>query len=129
MGSGTRGATIILSALPITFVSSENSELSQCARYISVVLLEDIRLRKVINTMALYVLDGGCAFEQAIMERRVETERTLTDAQRDEFEDMLRALTLERIQIKEAMVLLNQLYWLHWLQNTVNDPWKIKRSW
>jgi hypothetical protein len=33
----------------------------------------------------------------------VETERTLTDAQRDEFEDMLRALTLERIQIKEAM--------------------------
>lgn len=30
-------------------------------------------------------------------------ERTLTDAQRDEFEDMLRALTLERSQIKEAM--------------------------
>lgn len=37
--------------------------------YISVVLLEDIRLRKVIDTMALYVLDGGYAFEQAIMER------------------------------------------------------------
>ncbi|MFS7923084.1 putative CID domain, mRNA splicing factor Cwf21 domain-containing protein [Helianthus anomalus] len=35
--------------------------------------------------------------------RRVEPERTLTDAQRDEFEDMLRALTLERTQIKEAM--------------------------
>ena len=32
-----------------------------------------------------------------------ETGATLTDAQRDEFEDMLRALTLERIQIKEAM--------------------------
>ncbi|KAG8058281.1 hypothetical protein GUJ93_ZPchr0002g25106 [Zizania palustris] len=35
--------------------------------------------------------------------RRVEVERTLTDSQRDEFEDMLRALTLERSQIKEAM--------------------------
>jgi U2-associated protein SR140 len=35
--------------------------------------------------------------------RRVEAERTLTDSQRDEFEDMLRALTLERSQIKEAM--------------------------
>lgn len=30
-------------------------------------------------------------------------ERTLTDLQRDEFEDLLRALTLERSQIKEAM--------------------------
>ncbi|XWS70514.1 hypothetical protein CRYUN_Cryun03dG0054300 [Craigia yunnanensis] len=35
--------------------------------------------------------------------RRVEPEQTLTDPQRDEFEDMLRALTLERSQIKEAM--------------------------
>lgn len=35
--------------------------------------------------------------------QRAEPERTLTDAQRDEFEDMLRALTLERSQIKEAM--------------------------
>ena len=35
--------------------------------------------------------------------QRVEAERTLTDSQRDEFEDMLRALTLERSQIKEAM--------------------------
>ncbi|RWR75859.1 protein RRC1-like protein isoform X1 [Cinnamomum micranthum f. kanehirae] len=34
---------------------------------------------------------------------RVELERTLTDSQRDEFEDMLRALTLERSQIKDAM--------------------------
>lgn len=33
----------------------------------------------------------------------MEPERTLTDSQRDEFEDMLRALTLERSQIKEAM--------------------------
>lgn len=33
----------------------------------------------------------------------MELERTLTDSQRDEFEDMLRALTLERSQIKEAM--------------------------
>ena len=39
-----------------------------------------------------------CVFSQ-----RVEVERTLTDSQRDEFEDMLRALTLERSQIKEAM--------------------------
>jgi U2-associated protein SR140 len=30
-------------------------------------------------------------------------ERTLTDSQRDEFEDMLRALSLERSQIKKAM--------------------------
>lgn len=33
----------------------------------------------------------------------MEPERTLTDPQRDEFEDMLRALTLERSLIKEAM--------------------------
>jgi hypothetical protein len=30
---------------------------------------EDRRLRHVIDTMALHVLDGGCAFEQAVMER------------------------------------------------------------
>lgn len=30
---------------------------------------EDRHLHHVIDTMALYVLDGGCAFEQAIMER------------------------------------------------------------
>ncbi|KAF2534991.1 hypothetical protein F2Q68_00018875 [Brassica cretica] len=128
-----------------------------------VVTPEDEHLRHVIDTLALYVLDGECAFEQAIMERgrgnplfnflfelgskehtyyvwrlysfaqeyfgdtlqrwrtepyimitgsgrwippplpRAEVERTLTDPQRDEFEDMLRALTLERSQIKEAM--------------------------
>ncbi|KAF0900461.1 hypothetical protein E2562_032069 [Oryza meyeriana var. granulata] len=39
----------------------------------------------------------------AQLRHRVEVERTLTDSQRDEFEDMLRALTLERSQIKEAM--------------------------
>lgn len=33
----------------------------------------------------------------------MDPERPLTDPQRDEFEDMLRALTLERSQIKEAM--------------------------
>lgn len=141
-------------------------------------------LRHVIDTLALYVLDDGCAFEQAIMERgrnhslfkflfdlgskdhtyyvwrlysfaqgdtlqrwrtepfimitgsgrwippplpqqtsvnspehekasgttfaagrgrRVDQERALTDSQRDEFEDMLRALTLERNLVKEAM--------------------------
>ncbi|KAI3828593.1 hypothetical protein L1987_02697 [Smallanthus sonchifolius] len=179
------GATVILSGPsgpPVTSVPSQNSELVLTPNVpdITVVLLDDVRLRKVIDTMALYVLDGGCAFEQAIMgrvrgnplfnflfelgskehtyyvwrlysfaqgdtlqrwrtepfimitgsgrwvppalpiakspeneetgvtfaagrSRRVEAERTLTDAQRDEFEDMLRALTLERIQIKEAM--------------------------
>ena len=30
---------------------------------------DDDHLRHVIDTMALYVLDGGCAFKQAIMER------------------------------------------------------------
>lgn len=30
---------------------------------------DDNHLQHVIDTMALYVLDGGCAFEQAIMER------------------------------------------------------------
>ncbi|CDP07871.1 unnamed protein product [Coffea canephora] len=180
------GATVILSGPsgpPVTTVPSQNSELVLTPNVpdINVIPPEDDHLRHVIDTMALYVLDGGCAFEQAIMERgrgnplfgflfelgsqehtyyvwrlysfaqgdtlqrwrtepfimitgsgrwippslptvkgpehekdggstyaagksrRVEVERTLTDAQRDEFEDMLRALTLERSQIKEAM--------------------------
>uniref|UniRef100_A0A5B7A6L0 Putative U2 snRNP-associated SURP motif-containing protein isoform X1 n=1 Tax=Davidia involucrata TaxID=16924 RepID=A0A5B7A6L0_DAVIN len=180
------GSTVILSGPsgpPVTSVPSQNSELVLTPNVpdITVVPLEDDHLRHVIDTMALYVLDGGCAFEQAIMERgrgnplfnflfelgskehtyyvwrlysfaqgdtlqrwrtepfimitgsgrwippalptvkspehekesgttyaagrsrRVELERTLTDAQRDEFEDRLRALTLERSQIKEAM--------------------------
>eukprot|EP01018_Ginkgo_biloba_P033999 Gb_18824 [translate_table: standard] len=151
---------------------------------IEVIPPEDEHLRHVIDTMAMHVLDDGCPFEQAIMERgrgnplfsflfdlgskehtyyvwrlysfsqgdtlqrwrtepfimitgsgrwippplpqqmlskspehekasattyaagrsrRVDQERALTDSQRDEFEDMLRALTLERSQIKEAM--------------------------
>ncbi|PRQ26872.1 putative transcription regulator SAP family [Rosa chinensis] len=180
------GATVILSGPsgpPVTSVPSQNSELVLTPNVpdIMVVPPEDDHLRHVIDTMALYVLDGGCAFEQAIMERgrgnplfhflfelgskehtyyvwrlysfaqgdtlqrwrtepfimitgsgrwippslptlkspehekesgstyaagrsrRVESERTLTDPQRDEFEDMLRALTLERSQIKDAM--------------------------
>jgi len=36
---------------------------------ITVVTPEDEHLRHVIDTLALYVLDGECAFEQAIMER------------------------------------------------------------
>jgi hypothetical protein len=36
-------------------------------------------------------------------DQRIDQERALTDSQRDEFEDMLRALTLERSQIREAM--------------------------
>ncbi|KAL3650932.1 Protein rrc1 [Castilleja foliolosa] len=180
------GATVILSGPsgpPVTSIPSQNSELVLTPNVpdISVVPPDDNHLQHVIDTMALYVLDGGCAFEQAIMERgrgnplfsflfelgskehtyyvwrlysfaqgdtlqrwrtepfimitgsgrwmppplpapkgpehekeaastyaagkskRVEVERTLTDAQRDEFENMLRALTLERSQIKEAM--------------------------
>ncbi|KAK3038192.1 hypothetical protein RJ639_030299 [Escallonia herrerae] len=178
------GATVILSGPsgpPVTSVPSQNSELVLTPNVpdITVVPPEDDHLRHVIDTMALFVLDGGCSFEQAIMERgrgnplfsflfelgskehtyyvwrlysfaqgdtlqrwrtepfimitgsgrwippslptakspehesgttyaagrsrRVEPERTLTDAQRDEFEDMLRALTLERSLIKEAM--------------------------
>ncbi|CAH2044389.1 unnamed protein product [Thlaspi arvense] len=168
---------------PITSVPNQNSELVLTPNVpdITVVTPENEHLRHVIDTMALYVLDGECAFEQAIMERgrgnplfnflfelgskehtyyvwrlysfaqgdtlqrwrtepyimitgsgrwippplpvnksqehdkdsvgtyaagrsrRADVERTLTDPQRDEFEDMLRALTLERRQIKEAM--------------------------
>ncbi|KAL3844071.1 hypothetical protein ACJIZ3_001474 [Penstemon smallii] len=180
------GATVILSGPsgpPITSIPSQKSELVLTPNLpdITVVPPDDDHLRHVIDTMSLYILDGGCAFEQAIMERgrgnplfnflfelgakehtyyvwrlysfaqgdtlqrwrtepfimitgsgrwippplpapkvlehekqagstyaagkskRVEVERTLTDPQRDEFEDMLRALTLERSQIKEAM--------------------------
>ncbi|KAG8656797.1 hypothetical protein MANES_03G007500v8 [Manihot esculenta] len=178
------GATVILSGPsgpPVTSVPNHNSELVLTPNVpdIMVVPPDDDHLRHVIDTMALYVLDGGCAFEQAIMERgrgnplfnflfelgskehtyyvwrlysfaqgdtlqrwrtepfimitgsgrwmppplptarspehesgntyaagksrRVDPERTLTDPQRDEFEDMLRALTLERSQIKDAM--------------------------
>uniref|UniRef100_A0A803N8U8 Uncharacterized protein n=1 Tax=Chenopodium quinoa TaxID=63459 RepID=A0A803N8U8_CHEQI len=179
------GGTVILSGsgTPVAPVSNQNSELVLTPNVpdITVVPPEDRHLRHVIDTMALYVLDGGCAFEQAIMERgrgnplfsflfdlgskehmyyvwrlysfaqgdtlqrwrtepfimitgsgrwvppplptakspvpekdssatyaagrsrRIDPERTLTDSQRDEFEDMLRALTLERSQIKDAM--------------------------
>ncbi|CAH8270716.1 unnamed protein product [Arabidopsis lyrata] len=174
--SGTSGP-------PITSVPNQNSELVLTPNVpdITVVSPEDEHLKHIIDTMALNVLDGGCAFEQAIMERgrgnplfnflfelgskehtyyvwrlysfaqgdtlqrwrtepyimiagsgrwippplpatrspehgkestctyaagksrSMEAEQTLTDSQRDEFENMLRALTLERSQIKEAM--------------------------
>ncbi|ERN19817.1 hypothetical protein AMTR_s00064p00173090 [Amborella trichopoda] len=181
------GATVILSGPegpPVTSMTSQSSELVLTPNIpdITVVPPDDDHLRHVIDTMAMHVLDDGCAFEQAIMERgrgnplfnflfelgskehtyyvwrlysfaqgdtlqrwrtepfimitgsgrwippplpiskspelekesgttfaaagrsrRVELERTLTDPQRDQFEDMLRALTLERSQIKEAM--------------------------
>ncbi|GMI83860.1 reduced red-light responses in cry1cry2 background 1 [Hibiscus trionum] len=180
------GSSIILSGPsgpPVTSVPNQNSELILTPNVPDIMVIppDDDHLRHVIDTMALYVLDGGCAFEQAIMERgrgnplfsflfelgskehtyyvwrlysfaqgdtlqrwrtepfimiigsgrwvppplpttkspehekestatyaagrnrRLEPERTLTDPQRDEFEDMLRALTLERSQIKEAM--------------------------
>ncbi|CAI0438568.1 unnamed protein product [Linum tenue] len=183
------GATVILSGpsgpsgAPVSSGPNQNSELVLTPNVpdITVVPPDDDHLRHVIDTMALYVLDGGCAFEQAIMERgrgnslfnflfelgskehtyyvwrlysfaqgdtlqrwrtepfimitgsgrwmppplptvkspehekdagttyaagksrRLDPERTLTDPQRDEFEDMLRALTLERSQIKDAM--------------------------
>ncbi|RLN07616.1 U2 snRNP-associated SURP motif-containing protein-like isoform X1 [Panicum miliaceum] len=178
------GGTVILSGPggpAVASVTPQTSELVLTPNVPDIVVAppDDGRLRHVIDTMALHVLDGGCAFEQAIMERgrgnplfdflfdlkskehtyyvwrlysfaqgdtlqrwrtepyimitgsgrwvppplssnrsperekestfaagrsrRVEVERTLTDSQRDEFEDMLRALTLERSQIKEAM--------------------------
>ncbi|TVU32838.1 hypothetical protein EJB05_24597 [Eragrostis curvula] len=178
------GATVILSGPggpPVTSITPQNSELVLTPNVPDIVVAppDDGRLQHVIDTMALHVLDGGCAFEQAVMERgrgnalfdflfnlkskehtyyvwrlysfaqgdtlqrwrtepyimitgsgrwvppplpsnrsperekestfaagrsrRVEVERTLTDSQRDEFEDMLRALTLERSQIREAM--------------------------
>ncbi|XP_017983016.1 PREDICTED: protein RRC1 isoform X1 [Theobroma cacao] len=180
------GGSIILSGPsgpPVTSVPNQNSELVLTPNVPDIMVAppEDSHVHHVIDTMALYVLDGGCAFEQAIMERgrgnplfnflfvlgskehtyyvwrlysfaqgdtlqrwrtepfimitgsgrwvppplpttkspehekdstatyaagrsrRVEPERTLTDPQRDEFEDMLRALTLERSLIKEAM--------------------------
>ncbi|PVH65722.1 hypothetical protein PAHAL_1G061200 [Panicum hallii] len=180
------GGTVILSGPggpAVASVTPQTSELVLTPNVPDIVVAppDDGRLRHVIDTMALHVLDGGCAFEQAVMERgrgnplfdflfdlkskehtyyvwrlysfaqgdtlqrwrtepyimitgsgrwvppplssnrsperekestfaagrsrvnRVEVERTLTDSQRDEFEDMLRALTLERSQIKEAM--------------------------
>ncbi|PTQ29277.1 hypothetical protein MARPO_0144s0002 [Marchantia polymorpha] len=173
-------------APPAPTVSGQNAEVVVTPNVpdIQVIPPEDEHLRHVIDTMAMYVLDDGCAFEQAIMERgrgttlfsflfdlgstehtyyiwrlysfaqgdtlqrwrtepfimitgsgrwippalplqefsksperekasgttfaagrgrRTDQERSLTDSQRDEFEDMLRALTLERSQIREAM--------------------------
>ncbi|WVZ88371.1 hypothetical protein U9M48_034900 [Paspalum notatum var. saurae] len=178
------GGTVVLSGpggLAVASVTPQTSELVLTPNVPDIVVAppDDGRLRHVIDTMALHVLDGGCAFEQAVMERgrgnplfdflfdlkskehtyyvwrlysfaqgdtlqrwrtepyimitgsgrwvppplssnrsperekestfaagrsrRVEAERTLTDSQRDEFEDKLRSLTLERSQIKEAM--------------------------
>ncbi|KAK3152304.1 hypothetical protein QOZ80_2BG0157050 [Eleusine coracana subsp. coracana] len=178
------GGTVILSGSggpPLTSITQQNSELVVTPYVPDIVVAapEDERLQHVIDMMALHVLDGGCTFEQAVMERgrgnplfdflfdlkskehryyvwrlysfaqgdtlqrwrmepyimitgsgrwvppslpsnrspkhekestfaagrnrRVEVEHTLTESQRDEFEDMLRALTLERCQIKKAM--------------------------
>ncbi|XP_024543152.1 protein RRC1 isoform X1 [Selaginella moellendorffii] len=165
-------------------VNTQNAEvvLTPNVPDIEVVPPSNSHLRHVIDTVAMYVLDDGCPFEQAIMERgrgntlfnflfdlgspehtyyvwrlysfaqgdtlqrwrtepfimitgsgrwvppplpqqdavrspehekastfaagrvrRDTFERSLADAQRDEFEDMLRALTLERSQIRDAM--------------------------
>ncbi|MCH82778.1 U2 snRNP-associated SURP motif-containing protein-like, partial [Trifolium medium] len=68
------GNTVILSGPsgpPVTSVPSQNSELVLTPNVPDIMVTppEDEHLRHVIDTMALYVLDGGCAFEQAIMER------------------------------------------------------------
>ncbi|KAJ0965811.1 hypothetical protein J5N97_026949 [Dioscorea zingiberensis] len=68
------GGTVILSGPdgpPVTSVTSQNSELVLTPNVpdIMVVPPEDDHLHHVIDTMALHVLDGGCAFEQAVMER------------------------------------------------------------
>ncbi|KAH7671816.1 ENTH/VHS domain-containing protein [Dioscorea alata] len=180
------GGAVILSGThsqPASSITSKVSDLVLTPNVPDIVIVppKDNHLRHVIDTMALYILDGGCSFEQAIMQRcrgnplfgflfdlgskehayyvwrlysfaqgdtlqrwrtepfimitgsgrwippslptvqsperekeagttfaagrnrRVELERSLTDAQRDEFEDMLRSLTLERSLIKDAM--------------------------
>ncbi|KAJ0984270.1 hypothetical protein J5N97_002626 [Dioscorea zingiberensis] len=181
------GGTVILSGThnqPMSSIASKVSDLVLTPNVPDIIVIppEDNHLQHVIDTMALYVLDGGCTFEQAIMERsrgnplfgflfdlgskehayyvwrlysfaqgdtlqrwrtepfimitgsgrwippslpsvqsperekepsstfaaagrsrRVELERSLTDPQRDEFEDRLRSLTLERNLIKDAM--------------------------
>ncbi|XWS26145.1 hypothetical protein CRYUN_Cryun26dG0005700 [Craigia yunnanensis] len=167
------GGSIILSGPsgpPVTSVPNQNSELVLTPNVSDIMVAppEDGHLRYVIDTMALYVLNGGCAFEQAIKERgrgnplfsflfelgskehtyyvwrlysfaqgdtlqrwRTEPFIMITGSgrwippplsttkspehekdsaatyaagrSRDEFEDMLRALTLERSLIKEAM--------------------------
>lgn len=53
-------------------------------------------------TQVLFYTSGNNCHDSAVAQR-VDQERALTDGQRDEFEDMLRALTLERSQIREAM--------------------------
>ncbi|GJX59068.1 CID domain-containing protein [Tanacetum coccineum] len=63
---------------------------------ITVVKLEDARVRKVIDKMVVYVLDGDVSPENEEIGATFAAGRSM-------FEDMMRALTLERIQIKEAM--------------------------
>ncbi|KAK1372470.1 hypothetical protein POM88_028663 [Heracleum sosnowskyi] len=68
------GATVVLSGpsgAPVSSVPSQNSELVLTPHVpdITVAPPEDDHSRHVIDTMALYVLDGGCSFEEAIMER------------------------------------------------------------
>ncbi|EOY29313.1 RNA recognition motif-containing protein isoform 4 [Theobroma cacao] len=68
------GGSIILSGPsgpPVTSVPNQNSELVLTPNVPDIMVAppEDSHVRHVIDTMALYVLDGGCAFEQAIMER------------------------------------------------------------
>jgi len=55
----------------IAAVTGQNAELVVTPNVpdIQVVPPEDDHLRHLIDTMAMYVLDDGCAFEQAIMER------------------------------------------------------------
>ncbi|KAF6144779.1 hypothetical protein GIB67_016853, partial [Kingdonia uniflora] len=69
-----QGGTVILSGPngpPVTSVTNKSAELVLTPNIpdIMVVPPENYRLRHVIDTMALHVLDGGCAFEQAVMER------------------------------------------------------------
>ncbi|GJR01243.1 Wee1-like protein kinase [Tanacetum coccineum] len=63
-------ANVILSGPfgpPITSVPSQNSKLVRTPSMPDItIMLEDARVRKVIDKMVVYVLDGGCAFEQLI---------------------------------------------------------------
>ncbi|KAK6927661.1 RNA recognition motif domain, partial [Dillenia turbinata] len=127
------GATVILSGPsgpPVTTVPNQNSELVLTPNVPDIVVVppEDDHLRHgdtlqrwrtepfimitgsgrwlppslQISKSPEHEKESGSTFA-AGRSRRLELERTLTDPQRDEFEDILRALTLERSQIKEAM--------------------------
>lgn len=63
------GTNLHLQFWPLMRLTPHYQVLTPNVPDIMVVPPEDDHLHHVIDTMALHVLDGGCAFEQAIMER------------------------------------------------------------